>query len=81
LAYISIAPNPARWSQVEKVKTANRLIEDYGKANRLTFIDVFPHMLGAEGKPRPEIYVEDGLHMNAKGYALWTQLVTPYLAR
>jgi lysophospholipase L1-like esterase len=81
LAYISIAPNPARWSQVEKVKAANRLIEDYCQANQLTFINVFPHMLGADGQPRPEIYVEDGLHMNAKGYALWTQLVKPYLAR
>jgi lysophospholipase L1-like esterase len=81
LAYISIAPNPARWSQVEKVKAANRMIEEYCKTNQLTFINVFPHMLGANGQPRPEIYVEDGLHMNAKGYALWTQLVKPYLVR
>jgi lysophospholipase L1-like esterase len=80
LTYISIAPNPARWKQVEKVKAANSMIEDYCKANHLTFINVFPHMLGADGQPRPEIYADDRLHMNAKGYALWTGLVKPYLA-
>jgi len=69
IAYISIAPNPARWMQVDRVKAANRLIEDFTKANsKLTFINVFPHMLGEDGRPRPEIFVEDRLHMNAKGY-------------
>ena len=80
VAYISIAPNPARWTQVEKVKVANRLIEDYTRKNpKLTFIDVFSQMLGDDGKPKPDIYVADNLHMNAKGYALWTSIVGPYL--
>ncbi len=80
VSYISIAPNPARWSQVERVKAANKLIADYTKQNsKLRFIDVFPHMLGADGKPLPDIFVEDKLHMNAKGYALWTKIVEPYL--
>src|SRR6185436_13414056 len=38
---------------------------------RLKFIDVFPLMLGADGKPRPELFLEDGLHMSRKGYDLW----------
>jgi lysophospholipase L1-like esterase len=36
-------------------------------------------MLGPDGKPRPDIFVEDGLHMNHNGYALWTEIVRPYL--
>jgi len=80
IAYISIAPNPARWAQVEKVRAANRLIEDFTRRQAgLTFIDVFPHMLGPDGLPKPDIYVEDRLHMNQKGYALWKDLVAPYL--
>ena len=31
--------------------------------------------------PRPELYVEDGLHMTPAGYAIWTQLVGPYLRK
>lgn len=76
IAYISIAPNPARWAQVDRVRRANELICEFTKTNpRLTFIDVFPHMLGEDGKPRPEIFVEDRLHMNEKGYGLWREIV------
>ena len=38
-------------------------------------------MLGEDGKPRRELFVGDGLHLNAKGYALWTKVVAPHLAR
>jgi lysophospholipase L1-like esterase len=78
--YISIAPNRSRWAEVKRVKAANRLIEDYIKENRsLRFINVFPHMLGPDGEPKPDIYLEDKLHMNAKGYELWRGIVRPYL--
>ena len=80
IGFISIAPNPARWSQVEKVKRANALIEQFVGSNpQLSFINVFPHMLGPDGLPRPDLFVEDRLHMNAKGYEMWTRLVKPYL--
>ena len=46
IAYISIAPNPARWAQVEKVRQTNQLIQDYARSHRhLSFINVFPHHL------------------------------------
>jgi lysophospholipase L1-like esterase len=78
--YISIAPNRSRWAEIERVKAANRLIEEYIKDNRsLRFINVFPHMLGPDGEPKPDIYLEDKLHMNAKGYELWRGIVRPYL--
>jgi len=80
VAYISIAPNPARWAQVEKVRAANELIGSYARGHpKLAFINVFPHMIGEDGRPRPELFVEDRLHMNANGYALWTKIVSPYL--
>ncbi len=79
IAYISIAPNPARWAQLEQIKTANGLIEKYCRENKLTFINVFPQMLGSDGQPKPDIFVEDRLHMNPKGYAIWTEVIRPYL--
>lgn len=78
--YISIAPNPARWAQVEKVKAANRLIEQYTKSNsRLGFIDVFSQMLAEDGQPKADIFSNDRLHMNSKGYELWQGIIRPYL--
>ncbi len=80
IAYISIAPNPARWAQVKEVALANALIAQYAAQNsNLTFINVFPKMLGEDNKPRPEIFGPDRLHMNAKGYDLWTSIIRPYL--
>jgi lysophospholipase L1-like esterase len=80
IAYISIAGNPARWAQVEKVKAANARIAELAKEiPRLEFINVFPHMLGEDGLPRPEIFVEDRLHMNAEGYKIWKRVVGPFL--
>jgi lysophospholipase L1-like esterase len=82
IAYISIAPNPARWAQVEKVRAANKLIEDFiTRDTRLAFINVFPQMLGEDGRPKPDIYRDDKLHMNAKGYELWVGIVKPYLSQ
>lgn len=80
IAYISIAPNPARWVQVDRVRAANSMIEAHTRTDdRLAFINVFPKMLGEDGQPRPEIYVADRLHMNPKGYELWRGIVGPIL--
>ena len=79
IAYIASAPNPQRWAQVEKVKRLNSLAAAYCHFHELTFIDVFPLMLGPDGKPKPDIYVADGLHMNPKGYAIWRAAVAPCL--
>ncbi len=80
IAFISIAGNPARWPQVEKVKAANAMMERFAREDpRVKFIDVFPHMLGSDGLPRPEIFSPDQLHMNAEGYKLWTKIVRPFL--
>ena len=80
IAYISIAPNPKRWAQLERVKAANALIADYIKGQpSLRFIDVYPRMLGTDGLPLPNIFVADRLHMNAEGYKLWTEIVVGFL--
>lgn len=79
IAFISSAPNPRRGAQVEKVKRLNSLAETYCRHHRLTFINVFPFMLGPDGQPKPDIFVQDRLHMNAKGYAIWREAVLPCL--
>lgn len=80
--YISIAPNPARWAQIEKVKAVNAAIETWMKEQpKMKFINTFPHMLGADGLPKPDIFQTDRLHMNAAGYAIWKEIVAPFLLK
>ncbi|MFT6148156.1 MAG: lysophospholipase L1-like esterase [Saprospiraceae bacterium] len=38
-------------------------------------------MLNKEGYIRKEIFIEDGLHLNAKGYEEWTKMVKPLLEK
>ena len=44
---------------------------------RLTFVDIWTEMLGPSGEPRPELFVEDQLHMNERGYEIWTRVLRP----
>lgn len=80
ICYISVAPNPSRWTQIDRVRAANTLIRDFCAQNPLLdFIDMHPVMLGADGQPKPDIFLKDKLHMNEKGYALWKDIVAPRL--
>lgn len=80
IGYLAIKPSPSRIAQLPRQRDANALVQ--AEASRLrdvAYIDVATPMLGKDGAPRPELFVEDRLHMNAAGYALWRKTVTPYL--
>ena len=82
IAFIAIKPSIARWKLSGKMAQANALIRAAcDKEKRLEFIDIWQPMLGEDGKPKPNLFVKDGLHLNANGYALWTSIVKPYLAK
>lgn len=37
-------------------------------------------MLDVRSQPRPELLVEDGLHLNADGYQIWNNALEPLLS-
>ena len=37
------------------------------------------HVLGEDGEPKADLFREDMLHLNDKGYALWNSLLVPHL--
>lgn len=80
IVYFSIQPSPARWSQCDKQKEANRLIEEYieGKTN-LVYVNAFDAFLTSDGKPREELFVADKLHHNDEGYKVRTSILKPVL--
>jgi lysophospholipase L1-like esterase len=82
IEYISIKPSPSRLKFLPVVKEANELIRNYlrGQANT-HFIDVFSSMIDGDGQPKKGIYLEDDLHMNAKGYEIWQGIIQPYLIK
>lgn len=82
LLFISIKPSLARWDYYPEMEKANRKIKRFASChNNFKYVDVSNTMLGKDGKPKPEIFKEDGLHMNSKGYTIWQEIIAPYLIK
>jgi lysophospholipase L1-like esterase len=80
IIFISIKPSIRRWPWIEQIKSANALVRQYCASHpHLTFVDIVPQMIGADGKPRKELLVEDGLHMTPAGYKIWNDALRPLL--
>ena len=80
IVFIGLKPSLARWTQIHRMRAANDLIRQFcGHDDRLAFVDVDGAMLGWDEKPRRELFVEDGLHLSAQGYALWNVLLRPFV--
>ncbi|MBI4606939.1 MAG: sulfatase-like hydrolase/transferase [Planctomycetes bacterium] len=76
--FISIKPSLARWQLYPAMRRANELIEAWTRTDpRLGLIDAAQAMLGPDSRPRPELFVQDGLHLSEEGYVLWASLVAP----
>lgn len=80
LYYVSLKPSPSRWKLADNFRKTNDLIKmEIAKDKRADFVDVWSPMLGANGEPMPDIFLEDNLHLNEKGYAIWREVLAKYL--
>ncbi|MFM7357135.1 MAG: GDSL-type esterase/lipase family protein [Sediminibacterium sp.] len=80
LVYISIKPSPSRWQLEPQFVEANRRISAFLRNKKnACFLDVHTAMLDSKGNTRPELYINDRLHMNSGGYAIWQNLLRPLL--
>ena len=82
IAYVSMKPSPSRQHLMFKMDFGNYLIKNFlAQKQKTKFIDVYHLMLNADGTPMQDIFVEDKLHMNAKGYMIWKKAIHPYLIK
>ena len=82
ILFVAIKPSIKRWNLMNKMRVANQMIADFAKSNpKITFIDIDTPMIGSDGKPRQDLFLKDGLHINAKGYQIWSDRVKRELAR
>lgn len=81
---VIIAPKPslARWELKEKYEVLNTSLKSMADLSpNIQFADVWQPMLNADGSLKKDIFIEDGLHMNKKGYDLWIKVIEPLLLK
>ena len=62
----------------EKIKRINPLIESLATEYGATYVNLFPYLSDTNDRLIAE-YSDDGLHLNAEGYEIWTSILKPYL--
>ena len=74
---LAVKPSPARRRLLAEQRDLNLRLRDLAATEPgLGFIDTATPLLAPDGSMRPELYREDGLHLNADGYALWRKAIT-----
>ena len=82
LVYISMKPSIARWNLWPQYQAGEKLIKNFVDENpKIEYMDASISMLEKNGEVKKDIFVEDGLHMNAKGYEGWTNQLKPILEK
>lgn len=82
IVFISISPSASRWAEAGTAKAANALIAAYIRETpNLKYVETYDMVLGADGKPRPELFVEDQLHFTPAAYKLLAERVRPVLPK
>lgn len=74
--FVSIKPSPSKQSIFETIVDSNRLIKEASALREnLNYVDIFTPMLTLSGKSDPEYFLDDMLHMNPTGYAVWSTVI------
>ncbi|MEO1012157.1 MAG: GDSL-type esterase/lipase family protein [Bacteroidota bacterium] len=79
IVLISPKPSLARWNLRRQYKKLNRKLKRFGKKEEgIYFADVWNPMLNGR-KVKTDIFLEDGLHMNTKGYDIWYKVLGQHM--
>ena len=80
--YLSIKPSPSRWALWPQAQKANELVKAAcTPTSGITFADIVPGVLGADGQPKPELFGDDKLHFNDAGNAVLAATLKPVVEK
>jgi len=81
VVFLSVKPSELRWEQWGEMQATNALLENYAAQHyNVHYVDVGSELLGGNGRPIPQLFRGDNLHLTEDGYEVWTRIVTPVLA-
>lgn len=79
IVLISAKPSISRWKFRGRYRRLNRKLHKLASETKgIDYVDVWYPMLDKR-KVRQDIFIEDGLHMNSKGYDIWYDVIKNYM--
>jgi lysophospholipase L1-like esterase len=76
---IEAKPSPSRWEKMANYQIFNLKLKEYCLAKQgVEFVPTWEALTDSTGNPRPELYLQDQLHLNEQGYEIWTEIFRPY---
>ncbi len=80
--WIAVTPTSSRWKAWPEISEANDLIRETCENRHNTyFIRTDYAFLTKAGTPNDSLFVEDKLHLNSKGYQIWTEIIKSELMK
>lgn len=80
ISVISIKPSPSRATLSEKFQELNAMYKKYMMSiDGGTILDLYYPMLTSMGCIKSDLYLSDGLHLNRKGYEIWSYELKKFL--
>jgi len=79
---IGAKPSPSRWDKKENYMIFNEMLKQYCQAKEgVNFVDTWKPLTDQDGNPRPELYIDDQLHLNEDGYKIWAEIFKPFFEK
>lgn len=80
--YLPIKPSLSRWQLWSEMSAANAKIKEFIETKpNLFYVDTASAMLNQKSEPNPDLFIDDGLHLNDQGYQLWNEILSPYIEK
>ena len=87
IAFLAMLPSEMRWEQKDRQQEANEAVRDFiaarvaaeGNAAGLIYIDANAAVLGPDGRPAVECFLDDKLHPSTIGNARRAAIIRPLL--
>jgi len=80
IIFISAKPSVSRWNLKAKYEEFNRQLEHWTSTKKnVLYADVWTPMLDSNGEVQKDLFIQDNLHMNRKGYEIWKSVIEKFL--
>jgi lysophospholipase L1-like esterase len=75
----SLLPVDMPWIKNDTIRTINRHLAAIAREHNGDYLDVYSSFTDDNGKPKPGLLSDDGVHLASKGYEVWAKVVEQYV--